>query len=139
MKRASKRITTFSDDNASCDAYGRFTRQKMFRSDHADKATDKCLFYDKPATRGNHLHEASTFDVDTRVILCACNLQYESLIAKLREGDFISIEAKYHGQCLTSLYNRDICRSRTLQDDDDASSVQNTAFTERISYIPTEL
>ena len=97
MKRASKRTTTVSDDNASCDAHGRFTRQKMFRSDHVDGATDKCFFYDKPATRGNHLHEASTFDVDTRVRQCACNLQYESLMAKLSEGDFISIEAKYHG------------------------------------------
>ena len=39
------------------------------------------------------------------------NLQTK-LLAKLREGDMVATEAKYHQTCLTSLYNRYCAHSR---------------------------
>ena len=54
------------------------------------------------------LCNASTFDVDFHVRQCALKLQDKPLLAKLSlsAGDLIAQEAKYHPQCLSSLYNK---------------------------------
>ena len=52
------------------------------------------------------LHEASTFNVGTRVRECERHLQDRVLIAKLSAVcDKISQEAVYHAKCLAELYN----------------------------------
>ncbi len=38
--------------------------------------------------------------------MCPAILQDQSLLAKLSAGDLIALEAKYHAQCLVSLYNK---------------------------------
>ena len=37
---------------------------------------------------------------------CALELEDTALLAKLAAGDMIAIEAKYHNNCLRSLYNK---------------------------------
>ena len=100
LKRANKRKTTVSDDNASCDAHGRFICQKMFRPDHADVVTSVSFV--------TYLQPEAIISMKLQ------RLTFERLMAKLSEGDLISIEGKYHGHCLTSLYNRDIYRSKHI-------------------------
>ena len=66
----------------------------------------QCFFCGKPANDSDSLHRTSTFDLDIRVRQCAQQLQDQTLLAKLSEGDLIALEAKYHAQCLALLYNR---------------------------------
>ena len=53
----------------------------------------QCSFCDKPAGRVP-LHDLSTFGLDERVRKCALKSEYKALLAK------------YHTQCLVSLYNK---------------------------------
>ena len=46
------------------------------------------------------LHELCTFQLDYRVSKCAHDLQDADLLAKLRAGDLIVQEAKYHAKYL---------------------------------------
>ena len=64
-----------------------------------------CLFCNYP-TGSDSLHNASTYDVDTNVRRAALDAGDTALLAKLAAGDMIAIEAKYHQNCLCSLYNR---------------------------------
>ena len=64
-----------------------------------------CFFCEEPAGL-TCLHEASTFDIDSRVRKCAQALQDTKLLAKLAPGDMIASEAKYHANCLVAF-----CRS----------------------------
>jgi len=52
------------------------------------------------------LHNASTYDVDTKVRRCAIKLEDTALLAKLEPGNMIALEAKYHQKCLVNLYNK---------------------------------
>ena len=132
IMRAVKRQSNYSDSEAT--DIKRFTRQNVSCS-HSEQL---CLFCEKPATRFQSLHEASTFELDRRIRLCALNLQDEKLLSKLSAGDLISIEAKYHLQCLRTFYNRD--RSNISTDDTTGTSrTANTAFAELISYIQSLL
>lgn len=68
------------------------------------KAVKSCFFC---GSSSETLHEASTFNIDTRVRECAHQLQDKVLIAKLSAvGDMISQEAVYHAKCLVALYNK---------------------------------
>ena len=58
------------------------------------------------SNEGDTLHNVSTFDLDVRVRQCALKLQDKPLLAKVSAGDLIVQEAKYHAQCLASLYNK---------------------------------
>ena len=107
IMRAVKRQSNYSDSEAT--DIKRFTRQNVSCS-HSEQL---CLFCEKPATRFQSLHEASTFELDHRIRLCALNLKDEKLLSKLSAGDLISIEAKYHLQCLRTFYNRDRSNIRT--------------------------
>ena len=79
------------------------------------------------------LHHASTFGLDARVRQCALQLQDQNLLAKLSAGDLIAMErAKYHNQCLISLYNG---ASRQTKESDDTYTIsQGIALAELVAY-----
>ena len=59
----------------------------------------------KPAAEGD-LREACTMDIDSRIRSVAHELGDFDLISKPSTGDMIALGAKYHANCLASLYNR---------------------------------
>ena len=61
-----------------------------------------CFFCDEPAGSVG-LHNACTYNIDTKVRKCALKLNDTALLAKLAPGDMIAIEAKYHSKCLIAL------------------------------------
>ena len=73
--------------------------------EHTTYSTETCFFCGRCGP-GDALRNVSTFDVDFHVRQCALKLQDKPLLAKLGAGDFIAQEAKYHPQCLASLYNK---------------------------------
>jgi hypothetical protein len=123
LHRAEKRKMTQEDDS---DAH-KFTRRSSI-----EHSTDVCFFCGQSAVV-DVLHNASTFGLDTRVRQCALALQDKPLLAKLSSGDLIAQEAKYHVQCLASLYNR----SRdTKEQESNADDVNHgIAFAGLVSYI----
>ncbi|KAG0722169.1 hypothetical protein GWK47_045015 [Chionoecetes opilio] len=65
----------------------------------------KCFFCGKaPGSAG--LHEAATFQLDSRVRSCALILDDMDLLTQLNPGDMVAQEAKYHRNYLLNLYNR---------------------------------
>ncbi|CAB3979532.1 Hypothetical predicted protein [Paramuricea clavata] len=96
----------------------------------------QCFFCDKQDSPDN-LHCASTLEVDRRVRDCARLLNDSSLIAKLSTGDLIAMEAKYHANCLASLYNktRPIRKKSSKSSDELPVDVEKLAFAELIAYI----
>ena len=65
-----------------------------------------CLFWDKPGSLTEPLHEAMIDQVTHRVKQCAITLLDERLMAKVSSGDLVASEAKYHTKCLVALYNQ---------------------------------
>ena len=63
------------------------------------------MFCDQPSG-SESLREAAIKQLDKKVRECACELQDTALLAKLAARDTITIEAKYHNQCLCALYSR---------------------------------
>ena len=81
------------------------------------------------------LHEASTFNIDTRVRDCAHQLQDKVLIAKLSAvGDMISQEAVYHAKCLVELYNK-AERSKETTIIENEKRIQGIALAQVVAYI----
>ena len=79
------------------------------------------------------MRNVSTFELDFRVRQCALKLQDKPLLAKLSAGDLIAQEAKYHTQCLASLYNK--ARDTKLQEPNVDDVNHGIAFAELVSYI----
>ena len=63
---------------------------------------EECFICEKQASR-SELREAMTMQLNTRLHLCAQNLQDQKLLAKLSAGDVVAQELKYDGACLTFL------------------------------------
>ena len=65
---------------------------------------------------------------------CALEVEDTALLAKLATGDMIAIEAKYHHDCLRSLYNR--ARQATPKgNDEDDSCLHGIAFAELVVFL----
>ena len=80
------------------------------------------------------LHEASTFNVGTRVRDCAHHLQDRVLIAKLSAVcDKISQEAVYHAKCLAELYNKTE-RSKQSTINGNGKRIQGIALAQIVAY-----
>ena len=62
------------------------------------------LFGDSAGKEG--LHEASTFQLDKNVRRAATLIGDMQLLGRLSAGDMVTLEAKYHTNCLLKLYNR---------------------------------
>ena len=59
-----------------------------------------------------------TKDVYERLKGCAELLEDKKLIAKLSAGDLVAQEAKYHLNCLTTVYNRERAFFRQQREND---------------------
>ena len=83
------------------------TRSEITSENPLCATTHVSFFCDLPADSRHPLHEVSTLDsVDKQVKECALVFSDHRLLAKLAIGDMAAIEAKYHANCLTQLYNR---------------------------------
>ena len=81
------------------------------------------------------LHEASTFNIDTRVRDCAHQLQDKVLIAKWSAvGNMISQEAVYHAKCLVELYNK-AERSKQSPINGNEKRIQGIALAQVVAHI----
>lgn len=109
----------------------KFTRQGTSKCTYREHA---CFFCGTPATPGESLREASTFGLDFRVRQCALKLEDKALLAKLSAGDLIAQEAKYHLQCLVSLYNKARDSEARIGSDVDAMN-HGIAFAELVSFM----
>lgn len=111
----------------------KYTRQSN-ESSISLKVKALCFFCNKPESSGA-FHEASTFNLDKNVRKCAIKLEDKPLLAKLSAGDMIAQDAKYHFECLTSLYNkaRDARSSSDSNDYDRAN--HSIALADLVSYI----
>ncbi len=131
LKRAAKRKTIPAEiEEAPLKKYTRST------SVQASSETDHCFFCEKPGKFSESLHQVSTLGLDARVRQCALKLQDQSLLAKLSGGDLIALEAKYHIQCLVSLYNRARqSKESHQQEDNEGTSNRAIALAELVTYI----
>ena len=93
------------------------------------------MFFCEKSTSSESLHEVSTFSLDTRVRKCAHDLQDERLLAKIRAGDMIAQDTKYHSRCLVSLHNL----AASVKNDSDTGKTdeinQGIALAELVAYI----
>ncbi|XP_014664507.1 PREDICTED: uncharacterized protein LOC106806883 [Priapulus caudatus] len=125
LQRGEKRKMPHEDDPDT----HKFTRQS---NEHEHCSTDICFFCGKPAAE-DALRNASTFELDIRVRQCALKLQDKPLLAKLSAGDLIAQEAKYHAQCLASLYNK--TRETKSQESNVDDVNHGIAFAGLVTYI----
>ena len=99
------------------------------------KSVEPTFFFCEEPAGLTCLHEASTFDIDSRVRKCAQDLQDTKLLAKLAQGDMIASEVKYHAKCLVGLYNK-VSRVDTRGDSDDVDDhLHGIAFAQLVSYM----
>lgn len=130
LHRAEKRKTPREENTDAVST--KFTRRSM---EHPIFSEAQCFFCDKPAG-GVLLHDVSTFGLDERVRKCALKLEDMPLLAKLSAGDLIAQEAKYHTQCLVSLYNKARGVKLSEETDTDIDRVNHgIALAELVCYI----
>ena len=84
------------------------------------------------------LHRASTSNLNEHIKNCVLELNDSLLLAKISSaGDVMALEVKYHGNCLTNLYNRVRAARRTKERV--GRSVfelnESLAYAELVSYI----
>jgi len=77
----------------------RLSRSSTSRT--ADPGNAVCFFCEQS---GSNLHQVMTFSIDHKVRQCATVTKDNTLLGKLKTGDMIALEAKYHTSCLLSLY-----------------------------------
>lgn len=115
LQRAKKRHKspdmTLSDEPSS----SKLTRRSRSAStEEGPLHLEECFICEKKASR-TELREALTMQLNTRLYQCAKTLQDQTLLAKLSVGDVVAQELKYHGTCLTSLYNKERAHLRKQQ------------------------
>ena len=101
---------------------------------HSPSTEPTCFFCNEPAAGSSGFHNASTYNIDRNVRKCALELEDTALLVKLAEGDMISIEAKYHHHCLSSLYNR-ARQAASKRNDGDDSCLHGIAFAQLVAYL----
>ncbi len=100
----------------------------------ADITKNQCFFCgEKAGSEG--LHNACTYDIDEKVRNCALEVEDTALLAKLVPGDMISLEAKYHHRCLTSLYNRARTSKIAATKKDSDDNLHGIAFAELTTFM----
>lgn len=115
LQRAQKRHKspdmTLSDEPSS----SKFTRRSCSAStEEGPLHLEECFICEKKASR-TELREALTMQLNIRLYQCAKTLQDQTFLAKLSVGDVVAQELKYHGTCLTSLYNKERAHLRKQQ------------------------
>ena len=128
LQRAEKRVIASDSEQENGPA-----KKYKCRSSFQEMPKDCCFFCGEGPLES--LHEAATMHLDSRVRKCARDLQDESLLAKLSVGDMVAIDAKYHLQCLVSLYNRASALSTTRKTDESRKVNEGIALAELLAYI----
>ena len=128
LQRAEKRVIASDSEQENGPA-----KKYRCRSSFQEMPKDCCFFCGEGPLES--LHEAATMHLDSRVRKCARDLQDESLLAKLSVGDMVAIDAKYHLQCLVSLYNRASALSTTRKTDESRKVNEGIALAELLAYI----
>lgn len=100
---------------------------------HPMSTEPTCFFCNEPAGSAA-LHNASTYSIDVNVRRIALEIEDTALLAKLAAGDMIAIEAKYHHDCLRSLYNR-ARKAAPKVNDEDYSCLHGIAFSELVAFL----
>ena len=78
-----------------------------------------------------------TMKVDKRINECARTLNDGRLLGKLRAGDAVAQELKYHPACLTALYNRERAYKRDTYMKHESLCTKDAypiAFSELVTY-----
>ena len=70
-----------------------------------------------------------------KVRRCALQLEDRKLLAKLSAGDIIALEAKYHRNCLTTLYNKARQATEKQEKEENYSHLHGIAFAELVAYM----
>ena len=70
-----------------------------------------------------------------KVRRCALQLEDRKLLAKLSAGDIIALEAKYHRNCLTTLYNKARQATEKQEKEENCSHLHGIAFSELAAYM----
>jgi len=76
---------------------------ELYASTHVDMETNPCVFL---LFQTRNFKRSARFNQIFRVRKCVHEIPEEDLLEKLGAGDLIALEAKYHGRCLTNLFNR---------------------------------
>ena len=92
-----------------------------------------CFFCNEPASSAR-LPNASTYNIDTNVRRAALDVGDTVLLAKLAAGDTTAIVAKYHQNCLRSLYNR-ARQDAPKGNDGQESCLHGIAFAELVAFL----
>ena len=135
--RAERRKCSIEDNEAETTPARKYTRKS---ARHEDKMVqDICFFCAEGASTPDPLREVATKCLDYSVRKCAHDLQDEYLLAKLSVADIIALEAKYHPQCLVSLYYKAAAlkmKALKMKDKHDKSDVNHgIALAELSAYI----
>ena len=67
--------------------------------------SENCFFCEELDPQ-KELHECLSIPTSSRVKAMAEDLEDLKLLGKLREGDMVAKEAKYHSKCFLNLFNR---------------------------------
>ena len=70
-----------------------------------------------------------------KVQRCALQLEDRKLLAKLSAGGMIALEAKYHQNCLTTLYNKARQATEKQEKEEYYSHLHGIAFAELRAYM----
>lgn len=139
LQRAQKRNQspdmTLSDEPSS----SKFTRRSCSAlTEEGSLDLEESFICEKKASR-TELREAMTMQLNTRLYQCAKTLQDQNLLAKLSVGDVVAQELKYHGTCLTSLYNKERAHLRKQQSMSEVADPENEinqiVFAELVTHI----
>ena len=98
------------------------TTTKYTRHSSVNSTDEKehCFFCEEPVKDTQSFYHASNFGFDARVRERALQLQDQNQLTKLSTGN--ALEAKYHIQCLVSVYNRARQRKGSNERDDTSAN-----------------
>ena len=140
LDRVEKRHLKIDDDEEKEVPARRRTRYLSGPSSTETKHQEvKCFFCgEAPGSAG--LHEAATFQLDSRVRSCALILGDMDLLTQLNARDMVAQEAKYHRNCLLNLYNRTRkVKEMAGKSPDDEHAIEGLAFAELFVFIEEAL
>ena len=95
------------------------------------------------ANASGGLHQFSTLQSDTSVRSMAKDLQDASSLARIKGGDLIALEAKYHHSCLATFRNHHRSHIReihcAIKESLENKIMESIAFAELVIYIESSV
>ncbi|KAK3923417.1 Envelopment polyprotein [Frankliniella fusca] len=103
---------------------------------NASHNPELCLFCDKPASRGNALHQVQTPDCNKHITKGSEILKDTKLKAKISERcDLIALEAKYHTDCYAKFRKRVKQQENSENTDEQREQIEALSFAGLVSYL----